>query len=152
LADVELTPDSKGVIFAHGSRFGGHALYIKDHRLVYVYNFLGLPPERVLSGDAPLSGRHVLGVEFIKERMGERHESYGPARLHVDDLTLAESEIRTMTGHFSLRGEGLCIGYDSGDAVTPAYRPRFPFTEGRIIRVVFDVGDDRYLDVEQHMA
>ena len=26
LADVELTGDSRGVIFAHGSRFGGHAL------------------------------------------------------------------------------------------------------------------------------
>jgi hypothetical protein len=26
LADVEFTPESQGVIFAHGSRFGGHAL------------------------------------------------------------------------------------------------------------------------------
>ena len=24
---------AEGVLFAHGSRFGGHALYIKDHRL-----------------------------------------------------------------------------------------------------------------------
>ena len=31
-----------GVLFAHGSRFGGHALYIKDRKLKYVYNFAGL--------------------------------------------------------------------------------------------------------------
>ena len=30
LAEVELTPDTEGVIFAHGSRFGGHALFVKD--------------------------------------------------------------------------------------------------------------------------
>ena len=35
-----------GVIFAHGSRFGGHALFIKDHKLYYVYNFLGIKPEQ----------------------------------------------------------------------------------------------------------
>ena len=32
---------AEGVLFAHGSRFGGHALYIKDNRLHYVYNFVG---------------------------------------------------------------------------------------------------------------
>ena len=30
------------MLFAHGSRFGGHALYIKDRKLKYVYNFVGL--------------------------------------------------------------------------------------------------------------
>ena len=33
---------AEGVLFAHGSRFGGHALYIKDNRLHYVYNFVGM--------------------------------------------------------------------------------------------------------------
>ena len=47
LADVEITdPNCSGVIFAHGSRFGGHSLFIKDKRLHYVYNFLGIPPEQ----------------------------------------------------------------------------------------------------------
>ena len=32
---------AQGVLFAHGSRFGGHALYVKDNRLHYVYNFVG---------------------------------------------------------------------------------------------------------------
>lgn len=46
LADVEFTADSQGILFAHGSRFGGHALFVKNGRLVYVYNFLGIPPEQ----------------------------------------------------------------------------------------------------------
>ncbi len=40
LANVEITEsDCEGVIFAHGSRFGGHTLFIKDKKLHYVYNF-----------------------------------------------------------------------------------------------------------------
>ena len=54
-----------------------------------------------------------------------------------------------MTGHFSLCGEGLCIGYDSGDAVVQGVRRRrFEFTGGEITKVVFDVADDAYVDVE----
>src|SRR5262249_17891550 len=41
VANVDIDdPDAGGVIFAHGSRFGGHALFIKDGKLHYVYNFL----------------------------------------------------------------------------------------------------------------
>jgi hypothetical protein len=35
------------VLFAHGSRFGGHALYLKDNRLHYVYNFVGITEQRI---------------------------------------------------------------------------------------------------------
>ena len=40
LVDIP-APGAEGVLFAHGSRFGGHALYVKDNRLHYVYNFVG---------------------------------------------------------------------------------------------------------------
>ena len=152
LADVEFTADSQGILFAHGSRFGGHALYVKNGKLIYVYNFLGIPPEQRLVGDAPRSGKHVVGVEFIKERMGKYKESYGPARLYVDERVVAEAQIRTMTGHFAITGEGLCIGYDSGDGVSSDYRPRFAFSGGKINKVVFDVGSDLYVDVETHLV
>ena len=152
LAEVDFTPGAQGVIFAHGSRFGGHALYVKDGTLTYAYNFLGIPPETRIAAPAPASGRHIVGVDFTKERMGEHHESHGPLKLHIDDAVVAEEEIRTMTGHFSLCGEGLCIGYDSGDAVGSEYAPRFEFTGGTIAKVVFDIADDAYVDVERHLA
>jgi arylsulfatase len=151
LAQVEFD-NSEGVIFAHGSRFGGHALFVKDGTLTYAYNFLGIPPEQRISAPAPRSGPHIVGVEFTKDSMGEHHESHGPLKLYIDDEIVAEGEIRTMTGHFSLCGEGLCIGYDGGDAVSSEYTPKFEFTGGRIVKVVFDIADDAYVDVERHMA
>jgi arylsulfatase len=152
LAEVEFTPDTEGVIFAHGSRFGGHSLYVKDGKLTYVYNFLGIPPEQRLVGDAPTSGTHIVGVEFSKQRKGEHGESHGPLTLYVDDDAVAKTDIRTMSGHFTITGEGLCIGYDGGDSVSSEYRPSFEFSGGRIVKVVFDVADDVYIDVEAHLA
>ena len=152
LADVELTGDSRGVIFAHGSRFGGHSLFVKDGKVTYAYNFLGIPPEDHISAPVPTDGRHIIGVEFTKERMGEHREGVGPLRLYIDDQLVGEQEIRTVMGHFSLCGEGLCIGYDSGDAVTKEYAgDRFEFSGGRIVKVVFDIADDAYIDVEKHL-
>ena len=81
LADVEFTKDSQGVIFAQGSRFGGHALYVKNGKLTYAYNFLGIPPQTLVTGKAPKNGRHVIGVEFTKQRVGEHHVRLRPARL-----------------------------------------------------------------------
>ena len=152
LAEAELTPQSEGVIFAHGSRFGGHALFIKDGTVTYAYNFLGIPPEDCISAPAPTSGPHILGIEFTKERMGEHREALGPLKLFIDGEQVAEAEIRTVMGHFSLCGEGLCIGYDRADPVSSMYTSGFPFKGGTITKVVFDIADDAYVDVEAHLA
>ena len=32
------------------------------------------------------------------------------------------------------------------------YTPSFAFTGGQIVKVVFDVADDAYVDVERHLA
>ncbi len=79
------------MIFAHGSRFGGHALFVKDGTLTYAYNFLGIPPEDRISAPAPTSGRHVIGVEFTKERMGEHREGIGPLKLYIDDQVVGRA-------------------------------------------------------------
>ena len=61
-------------------------------------------------------------------------------------------EIRTWPRVYSLCGEGLCIGYDGGDIVSKQYAPKFAWSGGRIVKVVFDVADDAYIDVEAHLA
>ena len=84
--------------------------------------------------------------------MGEYHEGHGPLKLHVDDEVIAQGEIRTMASRYSLCGEGLCVGYDGGDAVSSDYKPKSAFRNGRIVKVVFDIADDAYVDVERHLA
>jgi hypothetical protein len=152
LANVEFTPDSQGVIVAQGSRFGGFSLFILDGKLTYVYNFLGIPPEQRIIADAPTSGTHIVGIDFTKERVGEHHEPHGRVRLFVGEDVVAEDDFRQIASRFSLCGEGLCVGYDGGDAVSAEYTPAFEFTGGNIVKVIIDVGSDRFVDVQRHMA
>ena len=71
IANVDITPDAQGVIFAHGSRFGGHVLFIKDNGLHYVYNFLGIKPEQYFVSPPLTPGKHSLGMEFKREKSGQ---------------------------------------------------------------------------------
>ncbi len=149
LANVDLESNSKGVLFAHGSRFGGHALFIKDQKLYYSYNFLGIKPEQVLMSSEKLgAGKHTLGLEFTKERTGEYGETYGTAKLYIDDKVVAEKEIKTQPAKFTLSGDGLCVGYDSGDNVSDLYKTPGEFEGGKIQFVGVTVEGTPYVDLE----
>jgi arylsulfatase len=153
LADVEITdPNCSGVIFAHGSRFGGHALFIKDKKLYYVYNFLGIKPEQQFISPELKQGKYTLGMEFIKESVGKYKESLGKTRLYVNDKVVAEGPMRTQAGKFTLSGDGLCIGRDSGDNVSQEYKTPATFTGGVILGVAVSVGKDQYINLEKKAA
>jgi arylsulfatase len=149
IADVTVTSDSHGVIFAHGSRFGGHSLFIKDRKLYYVYNFLGIKPEQKFVSEPLDPGKHALGVAFVREKSGKYGESIGKAQLYVDDKVVAEGPMKTQSGHFTLCGDGLCVGYDSADRVSEEYESPGTFTDGTILGVGVDISDDVYLDLEK---
>ncbi|SDT26047.1 arylsulfatase [Microlunatus soli] len=148
IADVDLSEGAEGVLFAHGSRFGGHALFLADGALHYVYNFLGIPPEQEFVSERITPGPHALGMEFTREKAGEHKESVGATKLYVDDQVVAEGPMRAQVGKFTLCGDGLCIGFDSADSVSRSYRAPFTFTGGKIIGVGVDIGDEGYLDLE----
>ena len=153
LADVEITdPDCSGVIFAHGSRFGGHALFIKDKKLYYVYNFLGIKPEQQFISGELKPGKYTLGMEFIREEMGKFHESLGHTKLYVNETIVAEGPMRAQVGKFTLCGDGLCIGYDSADAVSAEYKAPGRFKGGTILGVGVTVEKAQYLDLEKIAA
>jgi len=154
LADVEITdPNCSGVIFAHGSRFGGHSLFIKDKKLYYVYNFLGIPPEQQFMSPTELTpGKYTLGVEFTREKAGPYHESIGSTKLYVNDKVVAEGPMRAQVGKFTLSGDGLCVGRDSGDAVSEQYKSPGAFKGGTILGVGVTVEAAQYLDLEKMAA
>ena len=153
LADVELDPGTEGVIFAHGGRFGGHALYVTDGRLHFVYNWLGKVRQEVIAESAlPSSGRHIVGVKYVIEGKDEDGVSpTGTATLYVDTEEVASAKIKTQMGHFSLAGEGLNAGKDGGQPVGD-YPVPYPFSGGTLHSVTLKRGDDQWVDVEQQLA
>jgi len=149
LADVEITsPDCSGVIFAHGSRFGGHALFMKNKKLYYVYNFLGIKPEQKFISPELKPGKYTLGMEFTRESAGPNHESVGTTKLYVNDKVVAEGPMRAQVGKFTLAGDGLCVGKDSADAVSEEYKTPGDFEGGTIKFVAVTTEKAQYLDLE----
>jgi hypothetical protein len=71
--------------------------------------------------------------------------------LYHDDTKVGEGRIKTQPGFFSLAGEGLCVGRDSGEAVTDhcAGVAPYRFTGGTIKRIAVDVSGEPYLDLER---
>jgi arylsulfatase len=84
----------------------------------------------------------------VREKAGEHGESLGTCTLYIDDQAVASGPMRAQVGKFTLAGDGLCIGYDSGDAVSGQYANGFPFTGGKLLGVGIDVSGEQYLDLE----
>ena len=121
LVDIP-APGAQGVLFAHGSRFGGHALYVKDNRLHYVNNFVGMMEQKVDgTQDVPTGENLILSASFDKDGEDPPGVSTGILSLYHGDKKVGEGRIKTQPGMFSLAGEGLCVGRDSGEPVTSDY-------------------------------
>ena len=151
LVDIP-APGAEGVLFAHGSRFGGHALYVKDNRLHYVNNFVGMAEQKIDgSQDVPTGENLILSASFDKDGEDPPHVSTGILSLYHGDKKVGEGRIKTQPGQFMFAGEGLCVGRDSGEAVTDDYPNGSPhrFTGGTIKRVAVDVSGDPYVDLER---
>ena len=91
-------------------------------------------------------------VRLVREgRRGSPGVSTGILSLYYADKKVGEGRIKTQPGLFSLAGEGLCVGRDSGEPVTSDYPGEHPytFTGGTIKRVAVDVSGDPYVDLER---
>ena len=141
--------------FAHGSRFGGHALYIKDNRLHYVNSFVGMFEQKVgATEDLPTGKGLILAATFNKEKEDRPGVGEGTLTLYYGDRAVGETRIRLQPGKFAIAGEGLCVGRDSGEPVTADYPGEAPwaFTGGTLRRVAIDVSGDAYIDLEREAA
>lgn len=150
IADVIIKdPNASGVIFAHGSRFGGHSLFLKGKMLYYVNNFLGIKPEQKFVSAELKPGKYTLGMEFIRESTGEHGEQLGTMKLYVNSKVVAQGKMKTQPGKFTLSGDGLCVGYDSGDAVSTEYKTPGKFKGGTILGVGVTIEKTQYLDLQK---
>ncbi|WP_242000713.1 arylsulfatase [Kribbella rubisoli] len=145
-------PGTQGVLFAHGSRFGGHSLYVKNNRLHYVYSFVGSLEQKIVADEELPTGEDlILSAAFEKTSEDPPGVAVGTLSLFHGDVKVGEGRIQTQPGKFSIAGDGLCVGRDSSDPVTQDYPGEAPwsFTGGTIKRVAVDVSGDPYVDLER---
>jgi hypothetical protein len=102
----------------------------------------------------PTGENLILSASFEKNGEGPPGVATGTLSLYHGDNKVGEGQIKTQPGNFSLAGEGLCVGRDSGEPVTGDYPGEHPhtFTGGIISRVAVDVSGDPYIDLEREAA
>jgi arylsulfatase len=143
-------PGAQGVLFAFGSRFGGHALYIKDNRLCYVNNFVGITQQKVVADVDLLTGENlILSASFDKDGEESPGTATGTLSLYVGDNKVGEGRIKTQPGDYGL-GSGVTVGRSARMVAEdyPGKRP-WPFTGGTIKFVAVDVSGEPYVDLER---
>jgi len=152
-AEVEIgSADAGGALFSQGSRFGGHALYVKDGKLANVYNFVG-EAVQVVESDQPVpAGRVVLSASF--EREGAGLPPRGTLSLPIRDQDAGAATIMTQPGKFGLGGGGLVVGRSGAEPVTDDYPGQRPwaFTGGTVKRVIIDVSGTPFVDLAREAA
>ena len=144
-------PGAEGVLFAQGSHFGGHALYVKDNRLHYVYNFVGSLVQRIVaSEDLPKGENLILSAAFERDGEDPPGVSTGILSLYHGESKVAEDRIKTQPGTFGVSGSALTVGR-STTAITDDYPGERPwlFTGGTIKFVAVDVSGEPYVDLER---
>jgi len=153
-ADLEIPKaGAHGIIVAAGSSTGGYALYVKDGRVQFVYNYLGIKKFRIIA-DTPLPeglvtlvyGFEVTGQAKPREGLG----SPGVGKLVQNGQLVGEVEM-DVTVPVLFSAEGLTCGWDYGDSVdTRSYQPPFAFT-GTINQVKYDLSGDAIEDAEAEL-
>jgi arylsulfatase A-like enzyme len=149
-AEVEI-PDggAEGVVFAQGSRFGGHAIYMKDGKMHHIYNWLGDIKQQVVSNKAVPTGASTLSAIFTKEGENPPHVANGTLAIYINDEKVGEMKMMTQPGKFSIAGEGLNVGRDGGEPVTGDYPGEYPWPfTGTVKRVIVDVSEQGGIDLE----
>ncbi|HVY75876.1 MAG TPA: hypothetical protein VG890_13650, partial [Puia sp.] len=91
---------------------------------------------------------YTFGVEFTGDSTGKNGESVGTLKLYVNDKVVAQGPMRTQAGKFTLSGDGLCVGFDSGDAVSGLYSTPGTFKGGTIEVVGVTVEKASYADLQ----
>jgi arylsulfatase len=141
---VDIQNGAEGVLVAQGSSSGGYTLYVKDHRLHYAYNFLGVQHFHVESDTTIGDGRHELRVEFEPNGAPDLAHGKGtPARtqLYIDGKLVGQTDLPVTIPLDIGITEGLTSGRDDGSTITTDYRAPFDFT-GRLEKVVVDVSGE----------
>ena len=122
---------------------------MKDGRLHYIYNWLGVLKQQVVSNKSVPTGASTLSAIFTKEGENPPHVANGTLAIYINDEQVGEMKMKAQPGKFAIAGEGLNVGRDGGEPVTGDFPGQQPWAfTGTIKQVVVDVSEQGSIDLE----
>ncbi len=133
---LDLNGSEQGVLVSCGGMTGGYAMYIKDGKLHYDYNYLDGVHYHLTSPKLP-KGETELKFNFVKTK-----EFGGRGELYVNGEKVDETEMPAMHISTYSLAETFDIGIDYGTQVDKAYEGSpFPFEGNTLDRVTITLRD-----------
>ena len=131
-----------GVIIAQGGAFGGWALYAREGRMKYCYNFLGINRSYTESTTPLPPGKHQVRMEFA-------YDGGGPAKggnvtLYVDGNEVGTGRIEATEPMVFSMDETTDVGHESGSTVSDEYTAETSKFNGTINWIQLDQGVDDF--------
>lgn len=113
IAEVNMPEDGEdGMLVTAGGRTAGYALFVKNGRLTYVYNYLGMKRTMITSTEVVPAGKSTLSMKFTKTGNFE-----GDAEIFINDKSVGKAHLdKTVPATFSIE-ETFDVGEDTGSPI-----------------------------------
>jgi arylsulfatase len=153
-AEVEVPRGgAEGVLLCHGGNTGGYSLFVKDGKLHYVHNYVGVEEYHLESSIPVPEGRCELRFEFDPTGppdIARGKGAAGRAQLYINSKLAGQVDIPVTVPLVLALGGGLVCGRNPGSPVSRLYGPPFAFS-GTIVKVTVDVSGKMIQDTEEEM-
>ncbi len=138
-AEVEIPEGgADGVILAQGGRFAGWSLYMKDGKVSYVHNWVGLERYTITSSEPVAPGKATIRYEFAYDG-GKESGKGGTGTISVNGETVAEGQIGNTTPFLFSADETADVGTDGATPVTEEYAEGDNAFTGEIVKVTVEL-------------
>lgn len=147
--EVDIPKDgADGALVAAGGIVGGYALFIKDGKPMYEYNYFTVERYKITGKDKLTPGKHAIRFEFKYD--GNGGGKGGTGTLFVDDKEVGKGRIeKTVLGKYSA-DETFDTGEDTGSPVSDLYKAPFRFA-GMIRKVEIDLAPEKLTAADLEM-
>jgi arylsulfatase len=130
---------AEGVIVAQGGAFGGWVLYVRDGRLKYCHNFLGLQRFTVEADKGIPAGTHQVRMELAYA--GGGLGKGGAVTLYLDGDQVAEGELAATVPLIFSGDETTDLGQDTASPVAADYSGEESVFNGTVSWVQIDIDE-----------
>jgi arylsulfatase A-like enzyme len=121
---------AEGVIIAQGGNIGGWSLYVKDGKLKYCYNLLGIQYYYVEGQAAIPPGKHEVRMDF--KYAGGGLGKGGKVSLFINGKKDGDGTVAATAPMVFSADDGCDVGEDTGAPVSQDYGPRGNAFTGRV--------------------
>lgn len=141
---------AQGVIVAQGGICGGWSFYVKDGKLKYCYNLLGIHRFYTEGTTVLTPGEHTVRMEFAYEGGGPGKG--GRIALYLDGRKDGEGGVAATEPVLFSADDTCDVGVDAGSPISEDYGSQGNAFNGDVKGVLIEAGDDSYthmIDAEQ---